>query len=316
MPSVNIAEFSDGFVIHFDTEGERINAYTFASTLVGIADAAKAANSTLNFGYDIEVVVEAIGPGSFRAFVRTIYKQSRNLFSAEAVRTIVLGVVASFIYERACSVDHLIRVEVLTNEVVIENGKDRIIVPRNIYDATRNAEKNPQFSRAIGKTFESIAADEEVKGIGFVRKMNSPPPDVLIPRRVIRAVEIEVANDLDTRAVFEQCDLQIVKAILERSTRKWEFMWRGVRISAPVLDPQFYEKFFAHDITIAPGDELSVRLAIRQMRDPRTGIYTNVGYEVVEVYDHVKGMQQRTLSRDGLNPSGQPADPIDPGANQ
>jgi hypothetical protein len=76
----------------------------------------------------------------------------------------------------------------------------------------------------------------------------------------MRELEIPVANDPETRVVFEQCDLQIVKAILERSTRKWEFMWRGVKISAPVLDAQFYEQFFAHDITIAPGDELNFRL--------------------------------------------------------
>ena len=61
--------------------------------------------------------------------LRAIYKQSWNLFSAEAARTIVLGVVASFIYERTRSVDHPIKVEILTNELVIENAKDRIIVP-------------------------------------------------------------------------------------------------------------------------------------------------------------------------------------------
>ena len=299
MPTVNIAEFGDGFVIHFDTEGERINAYTLASTLVGIADAAKAANSNINFGYDIEIVVEAIGPGSFRAMLRAIYKQSGNLFSGDSLRTIVLGLITTFIYEKAFSVDHQIKIEVSTNEVVIENGKDKVIIPRNVYDATRLAEKNPQFARAMGKTFESIAADDNVKGLGFVPKMDSPPPEVVIPQKTMRELEVVVANDPETRVVQEQCDLQIVKAILERSSRKWEFMWRGVKISAPVLDAKFYEQFFAHDITIAPGDELSVRLAIKQSREPRTGIYTNVGYEVLEVYKHVKGMQQAKLANDG-----------------
>jgi len=97
------------------------------------------------------------------------------------------------------------------------------------------------------------------------------------------------------RVIEEACDLQIVKAILERSNRKWEFMWRGVRISAPVLDAKFYTDFFAHNITIAPGDELQVMLAITQERDDRTGIYTNVDYKVIEVFKHIQRVRQTSI---------------------
>lgn len=105
-------------------------------------------------------------------------------------------------------------------------------------------------------------------------------------------------DDPETRIIKERCDLQIVKAILERSTRKWEFMWRGVKISAPVLDSVFYDHFFAHSITIAPGDVLQVLLAIKQTRDQRTGIYTNVSHEVIEFFKHIPRMEQTGL----LNP--------------
>jgi hypothetical protein len=128
--------------------------------------------------------------------------------------------------------------------------------------------------------------------------MDSPPPQVVIPQKTIRDLEIEAGNDPETRIVREQCDLQIIKAILERSARKWEFMWRGVKISAPVVDPKFYSDFFAHNITIAPGDELKVQLAIKQSRDVRTGIYMNIGYEVIEVYEHVPRVQQVRLPSD------------------
>lgn len=99
----------------------------------------------------------------------------------------------------------------------------------------------------------------------------------------------------NTRIIEEDCDLQIVKAILERGQRKWEFRWRGVKISAPVLDQNYYTEFFAHQIRIAPGDELEARLLIRQTRDQETGIYANVGYEVVRVFEHIPRMQQQHL---------------------
>lgn len=292
MPTVNVSELGDAFVIHFDTEGERINAYTLASTLVGIADAAKAANAAVNLGYDIEIVVEAIGPGSFRAFVRAVYKQAGNLFSSQNVKAVILSVVASFIYERTLAVNHPLTVEVRTDEVIVTNGTDRVIVPRNVYDATRLAEKNPQFVRSVGKTLEAASSDDHVKGIGFVPKMDSPKPDMVIPKDTMRSFEIDTTSDPDSRVIEERADVQIIKAILEKSARKWEFMWRGFKISAPVLDDRFYSQFFAHEIMIAPGDELSVRMAIRQSRDRATGIYANTGYEIVEVYAHKPRLRQ------------------------
>jgi hypothetical protein len=130
--------------------------------------------------------------------------------------------------------------------------------------------------------------------------MDSPPPPFVISQETIREVVIDVGNDPLTRIISEQCELQIVKAILEQNTRKWEFMWHGVRISAPVLDSSFYSKFFAHTITIAPGDELKARLSIKQALDLRTGIYTNIAYEVAEVFEHVPRMgRQVALPLDG-----------------
>jgi hypothetical protein len=296
MGVVRVAQLDDAFVIHFQSERERLNAYTLASTLVAIADAAKAANSALNPGYDIEVLVEAVGPGSFRAKIRAVYTKARNLFSDQRLQSVVLSIVASYIYERTLSVDNKIQVQVNTNEVVIVRGEDRVIVPRNVYDATRVVEKDPVFVRAVARSLEAPAKDQHVTGLGFVREMTSPPPEVVIPKEWMQQVAAIVpTEEPSSRVITEQCDLQIVKAILEKSRRKWEFSWRGVRITAPVLDERFYSDFFAHAITIAPGDALNVRLAIKQARDPNTGIYTNLSYEVIDVFNHIPGIRQMSL---------------------
>jgi hypothetical protein len=298
LPVVNIAALDNAVVLHFETANHRISAYTLASTLVALADAAKSANASINPGFDIEVVVEALGPGSFRAQLKAIYTSARNLFSDQRVMAVILSIVASFIYERTLSVNSQVTVEVRTTEVVIERGQDRVIIPRQVYDATRIAEQNPQFVRAIGRGLEAIAADDKITGIGFVPDMASPPPEVMIPQETIRDVSIDTGDPPNTRVIKDECDLQIVKAILDRTRRKWEFMWRGVKKSAPVLSESFYGDFFAHRITIAPGDELKVRLAIKQSRDPQTGIYANIGYEVEEVFGHIPGLQQMLLPPD------------------
>jgi hypothetical protein len=296
MQVLDISQFGNDFVIHFATKDKQINAYTLASTLVGLADAAKAANASVNPGHNIEIVVESLGEGSFRAKISAIYTNAGNLFSKQALQAIVLSMIASFIYERTFAVHDDVKVEISTNEVLIERGNERIVVPRNVYDATRSVESNPQFVGAIGRTMESISKDEKISGLAFVSNVNNFHPEIVIERNALSEIAPVVHDEGNQRFVEEDCDLQIVKALLVRSDRKWEFRWRGVRISAAVLDKGFYDEFFAHRITIAPGDEFKARLVIKQIRDDDTGIYANIGYEVAKVYRHIPRMQQMPLS--------------------
>lgn len=295
MRVIDISQFENSVVIHFDTEDTRINAYTLASTLVSLADAAKAANNIINCGYEIEIVVEALGPGSFRALIRAIYSSAKNVFSNQVVFGLVIGVLGNYFYERTLAIDDKVIVEIKTDEVILKKGQDRVIIPRIVYDATRKAEKNPLFVKAMSRTFETIAADDKVKGVGLVSSMDSPSPEIIIPKSTLQKMATETPEDPDARIIYEHVDLQIIKAILEKSKRKWEFMWRGIKISAPVINEAFYVNFFAHEITIAPGDILQAKLAIKQTKDPQTGIYSNIGYEVVEVYDHIPRIKQMPL---------------------
>ena len=50
----------------------------------------------------------------------------------------------------------------------------------------------------------------------------------LARRSALLTLASEVPEDPDSRVVTEEAEIQIVKAILKKSTRKWEFVWRGV----------------------------------------------------------------------------------------
>lgn len=295
MKIVDISKFEDSVVLYFDTSNTRINAYTLASTLVSIADAAKAANSSINAGHDIEIVVEGIGEGSFKAKISAVYSESKNIFSSQVVAGVIIGLLSNYIYERVFSLDESIKVEISSDEVIIEKGDERIIVPRKIYDATREAEKNPKFVQSIERTFQAIEKDPDIKGLGFSESMDSGKPKVILPREDIILASGEVMEVEGVRVIPEIVELQILKAILERGKRKWEFMWRGIKISAPIISQGFYNEFFNHNITIAPGDSLEVKLEIKQVRNEDTGIYVNKSYQVVEVYKHIPRLKQSSL---------------------
>lgn len=294
MPTVDIREFEDAFVIHFGGDFERINAYTLASTLVGFADAAKAANSIVNPGYEIEVVVEALGQGSFRASVRALYKGAGNLFSQENLKAVVLAVIAAFVYEHTLAPDRDVVVNLGDEEVIVEQGETRIIVPREVHDAKEEIEDSPEFRTGVGHAIRAAEDDPRISDIGFGTE-DDPKPPVEIPRERFALISEPLPRDDETREIEETTTVRIIRAILERSRRRWEFVWNGVRISAPVTDDAFYDDFIAHRITIAPGDALEVRLKVRQRRDPTTGIFLNDGYEVSEVRNHIPRAEQDNL---------------------
>lgn len=286
MAELRIAEFEDTVVLYFRSPESRVNAYALAATLVALADAAKAAARTLNSGVDIEIVVEALSAGSFRAKVTAVAREAGLFVKNQMVTGVLIGVVASYVYDHTLAKKEPIQVIVQTDEVVVVRGDDRVVVPRNIYDAQQLVQKNPVFVRSMDRMLSSTTLDDRVTGFGLVPSLESPPPAVIIDRELLE-VRDDVEPEPKTRVVEEDADLYIVKAIMERSDRKWEFKWHGMNISAPIKDPNFYDDFAKHNFTIAPGDEFQARIAIHQKRDDVSGVYSNTKYEVLHVYRHV-----------------------------
>lgn len=285
----------DRFVLYFDTPRREINAYALAGALVGLADAVREANATVNPGYLVEVVVETLSDGSFKATVRTVFTKARNLFSHQAVQAVIWGIVATHIYEKLIKTDAPPRITVTDTLVTIEIGKDKIIVPKDIYEAKRQLDKSERFNNAVGKMFDAAASDPSIKGIALTEESGNVPPTLIVPREMFGLFQTEQPIDETTREIVEITQVEISRAILERGKRRWEFFWRGVKIAAPILDERFFDRFFAHEITIAPGDGLEVALRITQEKNADSGIFVNVRYEIVEVYAHVPRLKQAVL---------------------
>lgn len=295
MQVINIGEFEEEFVLYFGAKPQRINAYTLASSLVSVADAVKSANSLINPGYEVEVVVEAFGSGSFKVRVRTLYHGVANLFSKEDLKTIVIGVIAAYIHQLTLAPDHQVNVIVGDDEVVIEQGDTRIVVPREVHDCVKEVEKSEKFKQSIGRTFEAVDKDQDIEALGLTPSMSDEVPVLSVSREKFALLSDPPEVQENQRVIVELADLSISRAILERGNRRWEFVWRGIKIAAPVLDEPFYNDFFAHRIKIAPGDSIEAKLRMYQSRDEDTGIFTNTKYEVIEVIRHIPRMKQMPL---------------------
>lgn len=294
MAEIEIPREIDRFVLYFDTPRKQINAVALATALVGLADAVREANTLINPGYQVEVVVEALEGGSFQAIVSTVYNTAKDLFGSEPAKAIVYGVIASYIYQQTLAPDATPNIIVQDNMVIVETGNDRVIVPKEVFDAKDRLERSERFRSSVGNIIGAAKADNNVVGIGMKTSTGLDRPEIYVPRERFAIFDNRRPEE-GSREVIEYANLEISRAIMARGNRKWEFFWRGVKVSAPILDSNFFDKFFAHQITVAPGDALRVSLRITQKQHPDTGIYVNDKYEVVEVFEHIPKMRQDVL---------------------
>jgi hypothetical protein len=142
---LRIAEFRNTVILYFQSPESSINAYALAATLVAIADSAKAAARTLNSGIEIEIVVESLSSGSFRAKVTTIAREAGLFAKNQVVTGVIIGVLASYVYDHTLGKKEPVQVIVQTDEVVVVSGNDRVVIPRAIHEAQQIVEKNPIF---------------------------------------------------------------------------------------------------------------------------------------------------------------------------
>ena len=94
------------------------------------------------------------------------------------------------------------------------------------------------------------------------------------------------------KKLTEEVNLQLIKAILEKGKRKWEFAWKGIKISAPVSDDKFWNRMARGEVSIKQGDSVRANLQIIQVLDPYSKVFFNESYEVIDVLEYIPYPEQ------------------------
>jgi hypothetical protein len=276
---------SDGFVIYFGGKPNEVDTYTFANALVAVADAFREINSQVNPGQAMELRLEALAEGSFKAKVKGKPTSLSSLLSSLS-KYVVLPIFLAFLYDEIKGDDPII---VNENEVIIERGNDRIIIPRTAYDAAQKLPNKPNIRNHIAKAIGIVDKDENVESFRLYKDFSpNVPPLITIPRDDfdrVRAIELE--GDPNRRTKSENATLHVLKAVFQASNRKWDFVWNGVKISAPITDAAFLADLLQRVYLIGNGDALEVTLNISQKWDEQSSVWLNDGYSVEKVWKHI-----------------------------
>jgi hypothetical protein len=270
---------SEQVVIHYGGSLASVDAYTFANSLVAFADTVRAINSVVSPGQDIEIKLEAQAPGSYRAVIRRFRKGIGGFFGRGA-ETVFWGLVAALIYDRIIQAEHTkVTITVNSDEVIYQDGEDRVIIPRAVYDQMPNVRKSPEVQENLSRTFKVIERDEAITDFGLTRDVGDAAPVLTVPRSAFHALAepatLEDETRERTRVRRELARLVILKAWFTHARRKWSFEWNGVPISALIVDETFLDQIDRREYLIGSGDALDVTLTYKQNYDDALSMYVN-----------------------------------------
>ena len=290
MATIDLTDYTDdeGFVLHFGGNPREVNTYTFANALLAFSDAYRELNDQIYHGEAIELRLEALGPGSFRAKVKGLRKGLKNLLGS-ATTHVLIPVLVMFLYDNYVDPDE-INVTTTDDQVIIERGADRIIVSRKIYELSRSLPRPERLRQKFGKAVEAVEDDDNVQSIGVVRAPDDDTPIIDIPReefsRIRELSEVQQLTSTE-RVKLEGATLSIIKAVFSDQRRKWDFVWNGVKISAFIDDETFVADLMRRKYTVGNGDAIDCILEIDQKWDEMARVWLNVSYSVGTVNRYI-----------------------------
>jgi hypothetical protein len=287
MDSVDVRSFEDDhFVLHFGGSFKEIDAVTLGNSLLALQALASDINRYVNPGFEVELVVDGTAEGSFRARIKIVYKELNNLFTAHPLAAaLIIGILTSYIYERTLSVSSEPIIIVHSDEVSITYDGKTIIVPRVVNEKKKEIENKADVKKSLNRLIESVQRDEKIESIAIVSSLDYRGTIVNIPRAIMSEYLEYAKNDDEDeeREVTEFAVVTVIKAVFEKSGRKWEFIWNGVRISAPIMDEDFLNELQSRRVSIKSGDTFDIYLLIKQFKSKRDGVWINKGYQVQKV---------------------------------
>lgn len=304
MNTVDLRKLDDNrIVIHFGGQLTRVNAYTFANTLIAFADTIKTINELVNPGHQIELEIEAIGPGSFRLEIFTNRRTKGLLIAASAISIVALVMklvdfpdvrIGDIIIGDTSIIEGDVTINVTTIEgdsIEIEQDGTRIIMPREVFEGHQNVKNNPVVRKNIGRTFRALKQDETIENFGLTKKLTDEELVVQIPRDSFGGLaqldEDVISDDAQHSEKRERkMTLRVLKPWVDASKKRWSFELDNDSISALIEDEEFLDLVRSHEIRFGNEDAIEATVEYIERRNEESEVWTidKTTYSVIKVY--------------------------------
>ena len=287
----------NNFKIKFDGQEHQLDANTLINSLIHISSIIQEVNSYYNSGKKIEIKIKALEKGSFLInieLVESALEHLKNLLTKDNVEyaAAIIGSVIGLVElkkflkgKKAKSVD-----QKANEKVRIENEEGEVIYIENFtYNIYQNS---PIIKDALAQNFETLDNDPNITAFEITDKNEVP----LIRVEKVEFDGMSIKSDEITngeRVLIEAANLNILRLSFEGNL-KWDFYYKGNKISAKILDKTFYE-LIDKGQSFAKGDILEVELQINQIWEEAVNTFINKSYSVTKILRHIPRNEQGKL---------------------
>lgn len=276
------------FKIKFDGQQHQVDSNVLVSSLIHTTTIVQEVNKYLNSGKKIEIKVKALEKGSFLChieLVETTLDTLKNLLTKDNIEVgaAIVGTVVGLIeLKKFLKGKKAKEFQQLGDKTKIVNKDGNVIVIEN---ATFNIyEHSPVVKDALAQNFDALNNDPAITGFEITDKNEKPLVRVEKTEFVDLSQKSEEVEDGE-RKIVEAATVNIVRVSFEENL-KWDFYYRGIKISAKIADPSFYELIDKGE-AFAKGDVLEVELQINQRFDESVNTFVTKSYQVNKIVRHL-----------------------------
>ncbi len=285
-------ETGEKLIIRYDTQPAQINAGTLLSSLFNFVALIEEINSEVFPEQRLEIKIEAFEPGSFTVLTRIlgsigeIFKKAMN--GIENIQKIIEIFRQIIELKKFLAGEEPVKAKEANGDILVTNSQgNNIVVNRNTYNIyTTNSVANKYLKHA----FEALIEDPSIGGIelqhrdSYTQVEKDELPSMISENPLLKE-KTEVQY-------IENAALTPVKVVFQKN-RKWEFIYKGQKISAYILDDKFFEKI--HTIRFSKADKLYAEMEIEKVFDPKLNTYLIKEYRILKIKKHEPGPVQQML---------------------
>jgi len=292
----------NNFKIKFDGQQHQVDAQVLISSLIHTTTVIQELNKHFNSGKKIEIKVKALEKGSFLVHIElleTAIDNLRNLLTKENLlfaSSIINGLVGLIVLKK-----HLrgkkpkeIKTEG-SNTIIINENNNVLNINSDIYNIY---ETNIIVNDALSQNFDILDNDPAITAFEITDKKENPY--IRVERNDFKDLTLKSEQiDENKKYIIESTRLNIVRLSFEENL-KWDFYYRGNKISARITDPNFFD-LIDKGKAFAKGDTLEVELQINQLFEESVNTFINKSYQINRIINHYKREEQKKIDFDNIN---------------
>ncbi len=288
------------FKIKFDGQQHQVDAQILISSLIHTTTVVQELNKHFNTGKKIEIKVKALEKGSFLVHIELLETAldslknlltKDNLIFASGIISGLVGLIELKKHLRGKKAK-VVEVEGSKTKIINENN-DVLNIDSDIYNIY---ETNIVINDALSQNFDVLDNDPAITAFEITDKKENPY--IRVERLDFKDLSLKSEQiDDNKKHIIELTRLNIVRLSFEENL-KWDFYYRGNKISAKIMDPNFY-KLIDKGEAFAKGDTLEVELQINQLFEESVNTFINKSYQVNRIIDHYKRAEQKKINFDG-----------------